>query len=55
MVAGRPAIISTNLSLGEIEGRYGDRIFSRLVGGYETLLFRGRDIRLIKRYGVDAC
>lgn len=54
MVAGRPSIISTNLSLGEIEERYGDRIFSRLVGGYETLLFRGKDIRLIKRYGTDA-
>lgn len=54
MVAGRPCIINTNLTLGELESRYGDRIFSRLVGGYETLLFRGRDVRLIKRYGPEA-
>lgn len=53
LVAAKPMVISTNLSLQEIESRYGDRIFSRLAGGYETLLFRGNDIRLIKRYGSD--
>jgi DNA replication protein DnaC len=53
MVTARPSLISTNLTLGELESRYGDRIFSRLIGGYETLLFRGRDVRLIKRYGPE--
>lgn len=46
---GRPAIISTNLDLGQIEERYTQRMLSRLAGGFTVLKFLGRDIRLGKK------
>ncbi len=46
---GKPTIVSTNLSLEELQARYDDRIISRLLGMYLTLRFIGSDIRLIKR------
>ncbi len=46
---GKPTIVSTNLSLDELQTRYDDRIISRLLGMYMTLRFIGSDIRLIKR------
>lgn len=46
---GKPTIVSTNLSLEELQARYDDRIISRLLGIYLTLRFIGSDIRLIKR------
>lgn len=46
---GKPTIVSTNLSLEELQERYDDRIISRLLGIYHTLRFIGSDIRLIKR------
>ncbi len=45
-----PVIISTNLSLEEIKNRYSDRIFSRLVGGFEFCRLSGPDIRLANRF-----
>ena len=44
----RPTIISTNLSLKELEARYSSRIVSRLMGHYIIKLFAGTDIRLMK-------
>ena len=38
-------IINTNLSVGEIESRYSERIYSRLLGEYIPVLFKGTDIR----------
>lgn len=49
MNAGRPCIVSTNLSNSELNERYGDRITSRLIT-MEILVFLGNDIRMIKRY-----
>ena len=49
MLSGRPAIISTNLTADEIRRRYTPQIASRLLGGYELLLFAGTDIRMLKR------
>ncbi len=46
--AGRPTIISTNLEHGELQGRYNDRITSRLLGEYQPLMFVGSDIRMQK-------
>lgn len=43
-----PTIISTNLSLKEIEEKYSERIASRLIGSYTSLYFEGNDIRQIK-------
>ena len=42
---GRPTIINTNLGEADLEARYGDRITSRLFGGYRTLIFVGEDVR----------
>ncbi len=46
---GKPTIISTNLSLDELDKRYDDRIISRLTGMFKPLRFIGNDIRQIKR------
>ena len=43
-----PTIISTNLSLKELEERYTRRISSRIIGEYAVLDFFGKDIRQIK-------
>lgn len=46
---GRKAtIISTNLSLEELQKRYSDRVFSRITSSYELCKLTGRDIRLLK-------
>ncbi len=47
----KPMIISTNLGVKEIRERYNDRITSRLFGEFETKMFFGKDIRLMKLNG----
>ena len=49
ILSGRPTVVSTNLSLREIESRYTERLLSRFVGCYEVLEFLGRDVRVLKR------
>lgn len=49
LIEHRPTIISTNLELGEISKRYSERLLSRLFGGYTTLEFLGRDVRVQRR------
>ncbi|MDO5131865.1 MAG: ATP-binding protein [Eubacteriales bacterium] len=46
-----PTIISTNLSLRELQTRYSDRVFSRITSTYEICKLSGRDIRLQQRRG----
>ena len=48
ILEGKPTIISTNLSLGELSRRYSPQIASRLMGEYINLMFMGQDIRLQK-------
>ncbi len=43
-----PTIISTNLSLHELDEKYTQRIASRIVGNMTPIQFCGRDIRQIK-------
>ena len=45
----KPTIISTNLSLEELNGRYNERIISRLTGNFLTYKFVGDDIRPVVR------
>ena len=46
---GCATIISTNYPLKELQKKYDDRIFSRLIGkGCQVLVFMGRDKRLFK-------
>lgn len=47
--AGLPVIISTNLTPAELEAKYTQRITSRIIGCYTSLIFCGRDIRQLKR------
>lgn len=48
ILRGKPTIINTNLSLSEINGTYGERIFSRIIGNYVIKQFTGKDIRQIQ-------
>ncbi|HCA71023.1 MAG TPA: ATP-binding protein [Ruminococcaceae bacterium] len=45
----KPVIISTNLSIKELEQSYTERFSSRIIGGYTRLPFCGNDIRQLKR------
>ena len=49
LVENRKTIISTNLRDEELHRAYTPQICSRLEGEYQTLSFRGRDIRAIKK------
>lgn len=49
MLAEKPTIISTNLSMKELEERYSERFASRITGYYGKLEFLGKDIRIEKR------
>ena len=46
---GLPTIISSNLSIAELQKSYNDRIISRIFGVFDTLMFVGEDVRQIKR------
>ena len=48
LVNGKSLILSTNLGGKELLKRYGDRIYSRLLGSFDTCVFSGNDVRLIK-------
>lgn len=48
ILATKPTIISTNLSISELSRRYTPQIASRLMGEYQNLLFLGQDIRIQK-------
>jgi DNA replication protein DnaC len=45
----KATIISTNLSLEEVNARYADRIFSRIFANFELLHLSGADIRIQKK------
>lgn len=49
LISGKKTIINTNLTSQDIEARYMPQIASRLLGEYDILLFRGQDIRKIKK------
>ncbi len=48
IIAALPTIISTNLSIAELEKAYTERFVSRVIGSYRRLGFVGRDVRIIK-------
>lgn len=47
-LSSRPMIVSTNLTESELAARYGDKIFSRLIGDFMMLKFFGSDIRQLR-------
>lgn len=54
MLARKPVIISTNLSMGDLIDQYSDRVVSRLIGEYRNCKFFGEDIRMMKKMGRKA-
>ncbi|MBP5459595.1 MAG: ATP-binding protein, partial [Clostridia bacterium] len=48
LLKGLPTIISTNLWYDEISDKYGNRVYSRIIGNYTPLEFAGRDVRQLK-------
>ena len=49
LMTHKPTIISTNLSMKELEERYTDVLLPCILGSYIPLFFRGKDIRQQKR------
>ena len=49
MIESKPTIISTNLTLTELQAYYNSRIISRIIGMLDRVEFVGTDIRQIKR------
>jgi len=45
MMASKPVIVSTNFSTAQLNGEYGERVTSRVLGNYTVLRFFGSDIR----------
>ncbi len=43
-----PVIINTNLTVNELEEKYTQRITSRIIGCYVSMLFIGKDVRQLK-------
>ena len=49
LTAGKATVISSNLSMDGVRGRYNGQTASRLEGEYRTLRFFGEDIRLQRK------
>lgn len=52
LLAGKPTIISTNLTSEELGRRYSSQIASRLRGSFRRIPFLGDDIRVLKNGGL---
>jgi DNA replication protein DnaC len=50
LLENRSTIISTNLSPGDFENQYSERIVSRFIGYFKMIKFFGEDIRAKKKY-----
>ncbi len=51
LLAGKPMVVSTNLTVEEMKRRYSPQIASRLEGSFTRLTFVGEDIRVLKNRG----
>ena len=52
LLADKPMVVSTNLTVDEMNRRYSPQIASRLHGGFTRLTFVGEDIRVLRNRGV---
>ena len=48
LLAHKPTIVNTNLTVAQIGERYSPRVASRFIGEYNMKLFLGNDIRQLK-------
>lgn len=46
LISGKKTLINTNLSMSELEKKYGERVVSRLFGHFKVMQFIGSDIRI---------
>lgn len=51
LLAAKPMVVSTNLTIDEVGQRYSPQIRSRLQGNFRLLPFVGQDIRVLKNRG----
>ncbi len=49
LLSGKHTIISTNLSLSQIQSNYSERVSSRIASGYKLIKLLGDDIRMKKK------
>lgn len=49
LLASRPTIINTNLTVDGLEQKYSERLVSRFLGSYTRIPFVGNDIRALQR------
>ena len=49
LLAGKPMVVSTNLTVGELSQRYSPQVSSRLQGSFQLLPFVGQDIRVMRQ------
>ena len=49
LLNNKSTIISSNLSLNNLEKKYTERIQSRIIGNFEIMRFMGDDIRILKK------
>ena len=49
LLRGKHTIISTNLSLVEIQDVYSERVYSRIAEKYKLIKLSGKDIRILKK------
>lgn len=49
LVNGKSTIISTNLAFPNLESKYTERVYSRIVGNFDVIRFIGDDIRILKK------
>ncbi len=49
LVSSKSTVISTNLDFSSLNRQYEDRFISRLLGEYQVCLFKGEDIRKLKK------
>lgn len=46
LISGKKTLINTNLSMSELEKKYGERVVSRIFGHFKVMQFIGSDIRI---------
>ena len=51
LLSGKPMIVSTNLTIEDLNRRYSPQIVSRLRGSFRRVAFLGEDIRVLKNRG----
>lgn len=52
IMAGKPMVVSTNLTIEDLKKRYTPQIVSRLRGSFTMLTFVGEDIRVMMNRGI---